>query len=126
MLSSDYDIYSFLVKDRFGDSGITGLCIINKENNTAVIDSFLMSCRVIGRNIEYVFVDYLVNSLANQGFKNIKSLYKNTKKNKQVENFYDNCSFDLVNIDGPVKNYSLTLSRYRQSGIKYIEVKACE
>ena len=47
-------------------------------------------------------------------------------ENKLVENFYDNCSFDLVNSDGPLKNYSLTLSKYKQSEIKYIGVEEGE
>ena len=55
-------VYAFSIADRFGDYGVTGLCIIVKKGNSKVveIDTLLMSCRTIGRNIEYVFMDYLI------------------------------------------------------------------
>ena len=123
VLSSNYDVYSFLVEDKFGLSGVTGLCIVIKGNDTRQIDSFAMSCRVIGRNIEFVFIDYLVSMLSKEGVASLKSSFINTKKNKQVEEFYEKCSFDLISSDGLVKSYNLILNKYKQSGINYIEVK---
>lgn len=56
MLSdSSYRIAPFSVEDRYGDYGVTGMTIIQRDKvvpNQCVIDSLLMSCRVIGRNIE--------------------------------------------------------------------------
>ena len=56
MLSdSSYWIATFSVEDRYGDYGVTGMTIIQRDKvvpNQCVIDSLLMSCRVIGRNIE--------------------------------------------------------------------------
>ena len=51
-LGNKNDIIHISVQDRFGDYGIVGLCIIDYLDNQANIDSFLMSCRVIGRKIE--------------------------------------------------------------------------
>ena len=49
-------IIAFSVSDKFGDSGVTGLCIINfhDETQSVEIDTLLMSCRIIGRNIELI------------------------------------------------------------------------
>lgn len=41
------------VSDRFGDYGIVGLVIVRVENDRAVLDTFLMSCRVLGRGVEH-------------------------------------------------------------------------
>jgi len=122
--SDDLKVFSFSVSDKFGDSGVTGLCIINfdKKNQTANIDTFLMSCRIIGRNIEYVFMDYLVNFLKNNKIKNVIAKYVKTHKNEQVKEFYDKCSFSLIKSNNGIKNYELFVDEYKPEKIKYIEV----
>jgi FkbH-like protein len=123
VLSSTTDVIAFSVKDNYGDSGVTGLCIVDIDNNEdAFIDTFLMSCRVIGRNIEYVFMDYIIQYIIDKKISIIESKYKKTLKNKQVEKFYDGCSFNLMNETETIKNYNLTVNEYEQSKIKYIEV----
>ena len=54
-----------------------------------------MSCRIIGRNVEYVFIDYLVKFLKNKNVKFIKSFYSKSEKNKIVKNLYTDCGFKL-------------------------------
>ena len=60
---SNSDVYTLSVTDKYGDSGITGLCIILFDNSkkSAEIDTFLMSCRIIGRNIEFAFMDFIID-----------------------------------------------------------------
>ena len=65
-------------KDKFGEYGITGMIIIeelNNKNKEVFIDTFLMSCRIIGRNIEYCFFDYVIDFLKDKGYKKIYSEY---------------------------------------------------
>jgi FkbH-like protein len=123
VLSDKTNIYAFSLKDSYGDSGITGLCIIINEGSIAMIDTLLMSCRVIGRNIEYVFMDYIVESLSKSNIKNIQSRFIKTMKNKQVNEFFESCSFKLMNEEGPVKNYNLRVSKYKKSVLDYIELE---
>jgi FkbH-like protein len=126
VLSLKTDVYAFSVEDKFGDGGVTGLCIVNFDDDVAVIDSFLMSCRVIGRNIEYVFMDHIVTSLIKSNIVNIKSKFIKTMKNMQVEEFFKSCSFQLENEEGSVKNYNLTVNKYKKNEIEYIEVESHE
>ena len=42
--------------DKFGDSGLVGVCILKYAEQKAVIDTLLLSCRVLGRGVEDVFV----------------------------------------------------------------------
>jgi FkbH-like protein len=123
ILSPDIDVYAFSIKDKFGDSGVTGLCIITSlDKSTVVIDSFLMSCRVIGRNIEYIFMDYIIESLKVKNIRNIKSEYRKTMKNTQVKYFFESCSFNIISSEGRTKFYDLPMDKYRRSGIKYIRI----
>jgi len=118
------NVFAFSVADKFGDSGITGLCIIifNDKNQTAVIDTFLMSCRIIGRNIEYAFIDYLVDILKSNKINEIQAKYIKTQKNGQVKTFYDKCSFRLTDSNESVRNYTLVVSEYKPRLVNYIEV----
>lgn len=62
--SEMYDVYYLQLKDKFGDMGIVGVLIIKYENEEAIIDTFLLSCRVIGRGVEDVVLNLCkINSL---------------------------------------------------------------
>ena len=117
-------VLAYSVSDKFGDSGITGLCIINfdKQNQIAEIDTFLMSCRVIGRKIEYAFIDYLIEVMKVTNIKILNAKFIQTQKNEQVKTFYDNCTFKLVESDDSIKEYSLEISKYNPNQINFIEV----
>ena len=122
--NKNFVIVAFSISDKFGDSGVTGLCIVNLYNKiqSAEIDSFLMSCRIIGRNIEYAFVDYLMNILNRYKINTITANYIRTKKNEQVKEFYDRCSFSLTKSTNSVRNYTLDRSNYKPKRFNYIEV----
>jgi FkbH-like protein len=103
------------VKDKFGDNGISILSIINIENNTAFIDSFLLSCRILGRNIEVAFLNFLINLLREKKIKYLNSIYIPSNKNKQTENFFEKMNFELVNIEeNGTKHYNLEITKKRK------------
>ena len=117
-------VYAFSIADRFGDYGVTGLCIIVKKGNSKVveIDTLLMSCRTIGRNIEYVFMDYLIKKIKKSKKDKIAAKYIKSSKNEQVKDFYDRCSFNLVSKNDSEREYILDRSNYKSSGINYIRL----
>ena len=96
------DVFAISLKDKFGDMGIIGAAIIKYFNDKAVIDSFLLSCRSLGRGVENAFLYFCLNAIKKRGCRLINSYYYKTKKNKQVENFFNNRGFQLVekNKDG--------------------------
>jgi FkbH-like protein len=82
------------VKDKFGDNGITGVFIIKKESKKSwIIDTFLLSCRVMGRDIEKGMFVYIVNEAQKQNVDQIKSKFIPTQKNKPIEDFLPSCNF---------------------------------
>jgi len=115
------------VKDVFGDSGVTALAIIttdpqNKSN--AVIDTFQMSCRIIGRNIEYSLMDYIMNWLGKNHFLTVSSEFIPTRKNSQVDRFYDSLGFSVLEEKEGRKRYLMNISDYKMKNFDYLTVKS--
>lgn len=96
-LSVGWLVYCVKVKDKFGDNGITGAIILDvQENGTAKIDSFLLSCRVLGKGIETAFFCSVLNILYESGVRQVEAMYIPTAKNLQVANFYEGIGFKLL------------------------------
>ena len=82
------------VEDKFGDNGITSVFIIkNDKPQEWVLDTFLLSCRVMGREVEKGILDYIIKKAKENKIKRIKAEYIPTQKNKPIENFLPNCGF---------------------------------
>jgi FkbH-like protein len=120
--SNNSKIYAFKALDKFGDNGITGLVILKFSDKEANIDTFLLSCRIIGRNLEYAFFDYLVNKLKERNVEILNANYIKTLKNEQVSLFYENLNFKFVESSELEKKYSLQISDYVNKNINYVEI----
>jgi FkbH-like protein len=112
MVQTGYLAHCVSVKDKFGDNGISLMSIIKIENKIAYFDSFLLSCRILGRNIEIGYINYILNYLFGKGINSIKAIYVPSKKNIQTIDFFENVGFtlDSVDIDG-CKHYSLEMKK---------------
>jgi len=118
-------VYAMFVKDKFGDNGLTGVCIVKEDENNSknvILDSFLMSCRIIGRNIEFVFIDYIINELANKGYQTLGADYIQSSKNALVENFYDKVGFNIIENTNEKKKYELKIKSFEIKNIDYIKL----
>lgn len=113
---------SLSVKDKFGDSGLTGVAIVSYSDGKGRIDDFLMSCRVMGRNIEFAFVDYIISILKGHGCEIVEAHYLPTQKNKPVSYFFEKCGFPVVFEKEGEKKYALAISDYNIKNIDYIKV----
>ena len=86
------------IEDKFGDNGITSAFIVKKDNEEEwVIDTFLLSCRVIGRGVEEGILDYIINEARKNNVKRIIGNFIPTKKNKPSESFLPNFGFEKEN-----------------------------
>ena len=97
--SSDNKIVECVqVSDKFGDNGITGTYIVEKKNNDEwVIDTFLLSCRIMGRGVEEIMMNQIIENAKLSGVKKIKGEFIPTLKNKPAENFYEKLGFKKEN-----------------------------
>ena len=116
------------VKDKYGDHGITALIIASKSSklNQVDISTFLMSCRILGRDIEYEFLKWCLLSLYKKNVKEVTARYIKTEKNNQVFNLYENAGFEIVKEQKNQKYYKINLKKWlSESKIveKYIKIK---
>lgn len=91
--SQKHMVFSCRVTDKFGDNGIAGVCILELDGTRAYIDTFLLSCRVLGRNIEYALVSKIASILESKGIDTLYGRYIKTEKNRANENFYAQAGF---------------------------------
>ncbi|MEN6350422.1 MAG: HAD-IIIC family phosphatase [Syntrophomonas sp.] len=102
----DSCVFSLSVKDKFGDYGLTGVLIVKREENTAFIDSLLLSCRILGRKLEDVFVQYCIKTVERRwGVSSWHAEYVPSQKNQQVAGFWDRTGFILKADDEGKKQY---------------------
>ncbi|MCK5359667.1 MAG: GNAT family N-acetyltransferase, partial [Gammaproteobacteria bacterium] len=109
----EWDLRITHVKDNFGDLGIVGLYLVNKKHATARIDSFILSCRVMGRGIETAMMNKIKEDyLMNDDFEKISAIYLPTVKNKPVTDFYGTEGFDVISDESSVeKKYIISKQR---------------
>lgn len=89
-------VCSVKVVDKFGDNGITGVAIVKKELDKWFIDSFLLSCRVIGRRVEETMIAYIFAKAKEEHATSIIAEFVPTKKNMLAKDFYKKNGFRLV------------------------------
>lgn len=87
------------LKDKFGDNGIVSVVIGRKENDALHIDLWLMSCRVLKRNMEYAMLDCLVSEAKLEGIRKIYGYYLKTKKNSMVKSLFSDFGFEKISED---------------------------
>jgi FkbH-like protein len=102
-------LLSLRVSDSFGDFGVTALCIIIIEDDFAYIDTLLMSCRILGRKIEYAFVNEIVKFIyeKNPKVESIKARYVPTNKNAPIKMFFDEKNYNSKKLDNGDIEYIL-------------------
>ena len=92
--ASNWMVSYFSLKDVFGESGIVGLAVFDlSEPAVAELDTFLMSCRVIGRKAESAFINALLKRLAASGVREVLADYLPTPKNGLVTSFLPDHGF---------------------------------
>lgn len=85
-------VYGLYYEDTFGKEGLMGAAIVHTDKTTATIDTFLLSCRIIGRHVEHTFLDGILKELQTLGIQNIKAEFLSTTKNIIAKDFYPSCS----------------------------------
>ena len=119
-----HTLYAYELSDKFGNYGVIGLAIVelDREEAAASLDTFLMSCRAIGRNVEIAFFDFLMQHLKQAGFKKVSASYKRTGKNQQIDNFYETLGFRIIQASPDEKTYTVDIDGYTAHTLAYIGV----
>lgn len=104
MKDNTVETFHVRLKDRFGDNGIIAIVIAHHkaEGNDAVldVDTWLMSCRVLGRRVEEAVLNLLVEAAGRRGARAVRGRYIPSKRNGMVREHYARLGFEQINADG--------------------------
>jgi FkbH-like protein len=115
------------LSDRFGDNGLISIVLGRKEGTTLHLDLWLMSCRVLKRDMELAMLDALVERARSAGIETLMGYYTPTRKNGMVAHHYERLGFATTepSIEGSgTQVSSLLLATYltRNSHIQVAEL----
>ena len=99
--------------DQFGDNGMIAVMIARKsQGSTAMIDTWLMSCRVLGRNVEHASLNLLVERAREHRITRLLGEYIPTEKNGIVRDLYGKLGFVRTSTDNDATQWELNLDRF--------------
>src|SRR5581483_1104013 len=110
--SPDHEVFSIRVRDRFGDHGLVGVAITRDSAEAYEIDTFLLSCRVIGRTVETALLSYLGERASARGKQQLAGWFVPTKKNAPAKEFYSQHGFQLESENGNGLRWELDLKQH--------------
>jgi FkbH-like protein len=89
-------VLSIRVKDRYCDNGLVGVAVTRDTGAVCTIDTFLLSCRVIGRGVEAAFLAHLAEQAHLRGKVRLEGWFLPTKKNAPAREFYSAHGFEQI------------------------------
>ena len=110
------------LEDKYGDNGLIAISIGRIESRTCHIDLWLMSCRVIKRNMEFAMLDELVRRCIDQNISNLIGYYFESTKNTMVSDLYEKLGFNLLETNNKGSVWMLNLINYEAKN-KLIGIK---
>ena len=88
------------------------MAIIDKKvSDNWRIDTFLLSCRILGRKAEDVLIAYIIEGAKKEGVKSISGHFITTKKNVPAKDFYGNCGFTKIHDGEGLETWEFKVSK---------------
>lgn len=98
--------------DKYGDNGLIAISIGRIEGVQCHIELWLMSCRVLKREMEYAVLDEFVHKCKNRGITELIGYFYPTKKNNMVYDLYEKFGFTLIERNNESTIWKLDISEY--------------
>lgn len=90
----EYEFLTAEVTDRYGDYGLVGLMIFSKGPSSIVVDTFLLSCRALGRGVEHRMLANLGQRALEHSLEFVDVLYVETERNRSALDFVKSGAID--------------------------------
>ena len=110
------------LKDKFGDNGLISIIIGKIEEKNLHIDLWLMSCRVLKRDMEKAMLDFLVEYCNKNNIENIYGYYYKTSKNDMVKDHYLELGFECLEKNDLDSRWILEVKNIRERKNKVIKI----
>jgi FkbH-like protein len=108
---ADYTAIYVRLRDRFGDLGLIAVGLVSYQGEEAVIDSFVMSCRAMGRRVEHALAYTLADAARQRGCGTLFGDYIPTARNSIVADLYPSLGFSHVGpLEGGGERFALSLN----------------
>lgn len=130
LIASGYQGFCVSVTDKFGDYGVVGLVLAYTEKSRLLVDTFLLSCRVLGRGVEHRIIAQLANLAESFDLDQVALRYVKSKKNEPLLKFLNEIASqlniteaismeaeqeDLLADSQLLKNFTLDVNRHQLS-----------
>jgi FkbH-like protein len=110
----NYTVLQFRLKDKFGDNGIVSVIILENKKTYLDIDTWVMSCRVFSRTLEFFIFDKIVECAKELNLKKISGEYFETEKNVLVREIYKNFGFEKAEENKYSSKWELIIEKYKK------------
>ena len=106
----DVEAWWFKLRDRFGDNGLIASLILRQHGDDFEIDTWAMSCRVLGRGMEEFIQNHLLALARERRAKRIIGTYIPTKKNALVRDLYAKLRYCRIHSEGDTTRWAADVS----------------
>ncbi|WP_247485104.1 MULTISPECIES: HAD-IIIC family phosphatase [unclassified Bradyrhizobium] len=114
----DYRCFTMRLEDRFGDSGLISVVIAKIEDSVLVLDTCLMSCRVLKRQVEDEIMNEIFRLAELAGCARVRGVYLPTAKNGIVAGIYEAFGFVRTEDSAARKEFELEVGKYQVHSTK--------
>lgn len=123
MMAGDDNIVCryFKMRDRFGDNGLVAVIILKRDNIDLVIDTWVMSCRVLSRSMEEFIHNEIIAIARKLNCERLLGSYIPTKKNKLVADLYKRLGYSMVDKREEITCWELPINEYTPMKETYID-----
>ena len=112
------------VRDKFEDFGIVGVAILEHREDCHWLDTFLLSCRVLGRGVEAAFLSTIIDRYCTPPPKKLRGIYIPTKKNFPVRDFFRSNQFQMVSEKERISVWEMDLSSAANLHPVWVEIES--
>jgi FkbH-like protein len=106
--------FTIRLSDKFSDHGLISVVIAEIKDSSLIIELWLMSCRVLKRNVEEVALDELIELGKLNLCRKIIGKYYPTPKNNMVKHHYKQLGFELYSEGANYSEYHLNINQYEK------------
>ncbi len=110
----DKSVWTVRVSDRFGDYGLVGIVIFDERAESLEVESFILSCRVLGRGVEHEILRELGKKAGATDREFVSFKFVETAKNVPIRNFLNDVAGDPLKVADGVTVYRLPTSAARE------------
>jgi FkbH-like protein len=123
MAGDDAAVYALDVADKFGAAGLAGVVVMRFVGDVAEIESFFMSCRVLGRGVEFSIWPTILADAAARGCRTLRAQFRPTAKNAQAADFYDRLGLALAGEADGARSYAAAIAHVAAPPSPWITVQ---